>query len=275
MISRRRFLPREKVLGTLSFIVIAGVILTVQICLPEALLSSIFPTILLLGIYIDFENPAIQKLTIYNNEIVEGFATMVESRDNNTGGHIKRTKAYVDLILRKMRHDKRYTYILNRDYLTDVSNAAPLHDIGKISTPDSILQKPGKLTDQEYAIMKEHAAKGGEIIRTAFHNLEDPEFRQIAYEVARYHHEKYNGKGYPDGLSGEQIPLHARIMAIADVFDAVSQKRCYRDAIPLEESFAIIEKGSGTDFDPDLARLFLDAREDVTQIVQESFPPVS
>ena len=275
IITRRRFLPREKVLGTLSFIVIAGVILTVQICLPEALLSSIFPTILLLGIYIDFETPAIQKLTIYNNEIVEGFATMVESRDNNTGGHIKRTKAYVDLILRKMRHDKRYTYILNRDYLTDVSNAAPLHDIGKISTPDSILQKPGKLTDQEYAIMKEHAAKGGEIIRTAFHNLEDPEFRQIAYEVARYHHEKYNGKGYPDGLSGEQIPLHARIMAIADVFDAVSQKRCYRDAIPLEESFAIIEKGSGTDFDPALAGLFLDAREDVTQIVKEAFPPVS
>ena len=181
----------------------------------------------------------------------------------------------MDLILRKMRHDKRYTHILNKDYLTDVSNEAPLHDIGKISTPDSILQKPGKLTDQEYAIMKEHAAKGGEIIRTAFHNLKDPEFRRIAYEVARYHHEKYNCKGYPDGLSGEQIPLHARIMAIADVFDAVSQKRCYRDAIPLEESFAIIEKGSGTDFDPNLARLFLDAREDVTQIVQESFPPVS
>ena len=181
----------------------------------------------------------------------------------------------MDLILRKMRHDKRYTYILNRDYLTDVSNAAPLHDIGKISTPDSILQKPGKLTDQEYAIMKEHAAKGGEIIRTAFHNLEDPEFRRIAYEVARYHHEKYNGKGYPDGLSGEQIPLHARIMAIADVFDAVSQKRCYRDAMPLEECFAIIEKGSGTDFDPALAGLFLDAREDVTQIVKEAFPPVS
>ena len=275
MITRRRFLPKEKVLGTLSFIVIAGVILAVQVCFSEVLLSSIFPTTLLLGIYIDFENPAIQKLTIYNNEIVEGFATMVESRDNNTGGHIKRTKAYVDLILRKMRHDKRYTHILNRDYLTDVSNAAPLHDIGKISTPDSILQKPGKLTDQEYAIMKEHAAKGGEIIRTAFHNLEDPEFRRIAYEVARYHHEKYNCKGYPDGLSGEQIPLHARIMAIADVFDAVSQKRCYRDAMPLEESFAIIEKGSGTDFDPDLARLFLDAREDVTQIVQEAFPPVS
>ena len=122
----------------------------------------------------------------------------------------------MDLIQRKMRHDKRYTHILNKDYLTDVSNAAPLHDIGKISTPDSILQKPGKLTDQEYAIMKEHAAKGGEIIRTAFHNLEDPEFRRIAYEVARYHHEKYNCKGYPDGLSGEQIPLHARIMAIAD-----------------------------------------------------------
>lgn len=104
--------------------------------------------------------------------------------------------------------------------------------------------------------MKGHAAAGGEIILHTFYNLDDKEFRQIAYEIARYHHEKYNGKGYPDGLAGEQIPIHARIMAIADVFDAVSQKRCYRDAMSLEESFSIIEKGMKTDFDPYLARLF-------------------
>ena len=268
VITRYRFLPREKVLGTLSFILIAGVILAVQIRFPEVLLTAIFPTVLLLGIYIDFENPFIRKLTIQNEEMLDGFATMVESRDNNTGGHIKRTRAYVNLLLEKMRYDPYYQTILNKDYMLNVIHAAPLHDIGKIAAPDSILQKPGKLTPEEYEIMKEHAAIGGDIILQTFYNLDDANFRQIAYEVARFHHEKFNGNGYPDGLSGEQIPLHARIMAIADVFDAVSQKRCYRDAMTLKESFAIIQKGSGSDFDPRLVKIFLDAKEDVEKLMK-------
>lgn len=269
VITRHRFLPKDKVLGTLSFIVIAGVILVIQIRFPEVLLTSVFPTILLLGIYIGFENPFILKLTVHKDEMIDGFATMVESRDNNTGGHIKRTRAYVKLMLDKMKHDRHYYRILSKDYLTNVSNAAPLHDIGKIATPDSILQKPGKLTDEEYAVMKEHAAAGGDIILHTFRDLDNAEFRQIAYEVARFHHEKYNGKGYPDGLAGEQIPLHARIMAIADVFDAVSQKRCYRDAMPLEECFSIIEKGIGSDFDPRLAKIFLGAKAEVMQLIND------
>lgn len=269
VITRHRFLPKDKVLGTLSFIVIAGVILVIQIRFPEVLLTSVFPTIVLLGIYINFENPFILKLTIHKDEMIDGFATMVESRDNNTGGHIKRTKAYVKLMLDKMKYDRHYYRILSKDYLTNVSNAAPLHDIGKIATPDSILQKPGKLTDEEYAVMKEHAAAGGDIILHTFRDLDNAEFRQIAYEVARFHHEKYNGKGYPEGLAGEQIPLHARIMAIADVFDAVSQKRCYRDAMPLEECFAIIEKGIGSDFDPRLAKIFLGAKAEVIQLIND------
>ena len=267
VISRRRFLPKDKVLGTLSFIVIAGVILVTQTIFPEVLLTAIFPTILLLGIYIDFENPAIRKLTMYTDEMADGFATMVESRDNNTGGHIKRTKAYVTLMLNKMRGDSYYRRVLSRDYITHVINAAPLHDVGKIATPDSILQKPGKLTDEEYAIMKRHAAEGGKIIQQTFRDLDDADFRQIAYEVARFHHEKYNGKGYPDGLKSEEIPLHARIMAVADVFDAVSQKRCYRDAMPLEQCFDIIRRGRGTDFDPDLVDIFLDSKEEIIQLM--------
>ena len=138
-----------------------------------------------------------------------------------------------------------------------------------LSRPQWILQKPGKLTDEEYEIMKEHAARGGEIIQNTFQNLESPEFQKIAYEIARYHHEKYNGKGYPDGISGERIPLHARVMAIADVFDAVSQKRCYRDAMPIDACFAIIEKGAGTDFDPNLVSIFLEAREEVEKLMGE------
>ena len=265
---RHKFLPKDKLLGTLSFIGICGIILVVQIIFPEVLLTSIFPAILVLGIYVDFENPAIRKLTLHNERMIEGFATLVENRDNNTGGHIKRTRAYVNLMLHKMRRDKRYRDIVNRDYLINVSNAAPLHDIGKIATPDHILQKPGKLTDGEYTIMKEHAARGGEIIQNTFNNLDNPEFQQIAYEVARYHHEKYNGKGYPDGLAGEEIPLHARVMAIADVFDAISQKRCYRDAMPVEECFNIIAKGSGSDFDPELTEIFLNAREEVEKMLR-------
>lgn len=162
-----------------------------------------------------------------------------------------------------------YRRHLSKDYITNVKNAAPLHDIGKIATPDSILQKPGKLTDEEYAIMKKHAADGAEIIRHTFCDIDNDEFRRIAFEVARYHHEKYNGKGYPVGLSGENIPLHARIMAIADVFDAVSQKRCYRDAMPVEKCFDIIKNGSGTDFDPRLVEIFLDSRDEVEQLMSE------
>ena len=268
VITRHRFLPKENVMGTLSFILIAELILAVQIRFPEVLLTSIFPTVLLLGIYIDFENPFIRKQTVHNEEMLDGFATMVENRDYNTGGHIKRTRAYVNLLLEKMRDDRYYRNILNKDYMLNVIHAAPLHDIGKIATPDSILQKPGKLTAAEYEIMKQHAATGGDIILQTFYNLDDADFRQIAYEVARFHHEKFNGKGYPDGLAGEQIPLHARIMAIADVFDAVSQKRCYRDAMPLEERFSIIEKGSGSDFDPRLVKIFLDAKEEVKELME-------
>lgn len=268
-VSRRRFLSKDKVIGTLSFIFIAGIILVVQIVIPEILITSVFPMILMLGIYIDFENPFIQKVTALNNEMTDGFATMVESRDNNTGGHIKRTKAYVKLMLDKMRDDKLYHRIMSKDYIANVSNAAPLHDIGKIGTPDSILQKPGKLTDEEYEIMKKHAAEGGDLILHTFRDIDNVEFRHIAYEVARFHHEKYNGKGYPEGLKGEQIPLHARIMAIADVFDAVSQKRCYRDAMPIDECFAIIANGSGSDFDPQLTKIFLDSRDEVVRLMEE------
>ncbi|MDD6492238.1 MAG: HD domain-containing protein, partial [Firmicutes bacterium] len=270
LVVRHRYLPREKKVGIFSFIGITGVCLVLQLLSPEILITSLLATILLLGIYMYFENPVIRKMTTYNSKMVEGFASLIESRDNNTGGHVKRTQAYVNLMLHRMRHDSRYSSVINKDYLVDVRNAAPLHDIGKIATPDEILQKPGKLTDEEYAVMKQHAACGGDLIQNTFKDLDDPEFMQIAYEVVRHHHEKYNGKGYPDGLAGEDIPLHARVMAIADVFDAVSQKRCYRDAMPVDECFEIIEKGAGEDFDPALVQIFMDAREEVETLMAKN-----
>ena len=150
--------------------------MAIQICFPEVLLTAIFPTILLLGIYIGSENPSIRQLEMRSDEMLDGFATLVENKDSNTGGHIKRTRAYVNLILGEMKDDRHYRDMMCKDYMENVSNAAPLRDIGKIATPDSILQKPGKLTDDEYKIMKEHAAEGGKIILQIFYNMDDAKF---------------------------------------------------------------------------------------------------
>lgn len=260
---KRRFLERHKINSLIVSMVIILCLLAIQVIFPEMLISSILPTIALLSFYITFENPALRRLQRYHEDMVTGFATLVENRDDSTGGHIRRTKEYVHIILNAAKENPKYNKLYTRDYFSHIINAAPMHDIGKIATPDQILQKPGKLTDEEYDIMKEHAATGGDIIKETFSSLNDPEYQQVAYEVARFHHEKWNGRGYPDGLSGEDIPFHARVMAIADVFDAVSAKRCYRDAMPIDKCFKIIEEGIGKDFDPELATIFLESKDKV------------
>ncbi len=261
---------KEKIFDVSAFVVICIAVLWIQIVFPEMLVSSLLPTISLIVLYMAFENPSLNRLKEFNSEMVMGFATLVENRDDNTGGHIKRTQGYVKIILSELRKNPKYKPILKRDYVENVISAAPMHDIGKIATPDHILQKPGKLTDEEYEIMKEHSATGGRIIKETFANLEHPEYQKIAYEVARFHHEKWNGRGYPDGLSGEAIPLHARVMAVADVFDAISAKRCYRDALPLETCFKIISEGVGTDFDPDIANAFLGVKDKVIEYYENN-----
>ena len=138
-----------------------------------------------------------------------------------------------------------------------------------MAVQDVVLQKPGRLTPEEFEIIKKHTVDGGKIIGETFGNLGNEEYTEMAYQVARYHHEKWNGKGYPEGLKGEEIPLCARIMAIADVFDAISEKRCYRDALPLDECFKIIEEGSGTSFDPILVDVFLELRPQVEEIYKD------
>ena len=142
---------------------------------------------------------------------------------------------------------------------------ASLHDIGKIFIPDSILTKPDKLTEEEFEIMKRHTQLGGEIVLSLIGKRQ----REMAYNIVVYHHEKWNGKGYPMGLSGEETPLCARIVAIADVFDAISADRCYRKAMPLEECFDIVERGIGSDFDPIAAEAFLEAREEAERVHTE------
>jgi len=204
-----------------------------------------------------------EELTHYHREMVMGFATLVENKDGSTGGHIKRTSLYVKLLAEELMNRGCYKEELSREYIENLCKAAPMHDIGKISVPDTVLQKPGKLTSEEFDIMKQHAVRGGEIIHETFGHLEDERYTKMAYEVARFHHEKWNGTGYPEGLKGKEIPLCARIMAVADVFDAVSEKRCYREAMPIDKCFEIIREGSGQSFDPLLAEVFLDIRENV------------
>ncbi|MBQ8841225.1 MAG: HD domain-containing protein [Ruminiclostridium sp.] len=241
----------------------------VQFFFNDLLVTSIGVTVFVLGIYMNSEDPALQELSKFHNETVISFAGLVESRDNSTGGHIKRTSRYVKLLAEELRKRGYYRDILTKDYIDNLIKAAPMHDIGKIAVSDAILQKPGKLTDEEYAEMKQHASKGGDIIREVFRNLGDEDYRKMAFDVARYHHEKWNGKGYPEGLQRKDIPLCARIMAVADVFDAISEKRCYRDAMPMDKCFEIIGQGSGQDFDPIVAETFIDIREKVEEVHSE------
>ena len=212
-----------------------------------------------------------EKLSAYHKEMIMGFATLVENKDGSTGGHIRRTSMYVRLLAIELRKRGFYKDILTDEYVENLCNAAPMHDIGKIAVPDVILQKPGKLTEEEFEAIKKHAPRGSEIIMETFGHLEDKEYTKMAYEVARYHHEKWNGRGYPEGLSRKEIPMCARIMAIADVFDAISMKRCYRDAMPLDKCFDIIREGSGQDFDPIMVEVFLDIRDKVEEIHKEIY----
>ncbi|MBE5853638.1 MAG: HD domain-containing protein [Lachnospiraceae bacterium] len=251
-----------------SIVVYLGVMIVItiyQAFVPEALLTSFAVAIIIIGIYLNLENPDIKESALYEHEMIMGFATLVEKRDNSTGGHIRRTRQYVELIAKELRRQGHYKKILTKDYIDNLRLAAPMHDIGKIAVPDAILQKPGRLTDEEFEIMKLHAQEGGRIIQETLEEVDDEDYKVMAYNVARYHHEKWNGRGYPDGLKEYEIPLEARIMAIADVFDAVSEKRCYRDALPLDECFAIIEEGRGRDFEPLLVDIFLGIREKVEE----------
>lgn len=264
-INRNR-IPKRKMGGLVTTLVFIVIILTIQIVFPESLVSCMAITLIMISVYLNMENPAIHGLEYYHNEMVMGFATLIENKDDSTGGHIRRTSAYALLIADAMSKNRKYRNIINQDYLNSLSKAAPMHDIGKIGVPDAVLQKPGKLSEEEFEIIKQHPVMGGRIVKKTFGHLFDEGYETMAYDVAMYHHEKWNGKGYPMGLKGTEIPLSARIVAVADVFDAVSAKRCYRDALPLDECFRIIQNGRGTDFDPEVVDAFMTDQDKVKEI---------
>ncbi|MCR5107393.1 MAG: HD domain-containing protein [Lachnospiraceae bacterium] len=211
-----------------------------------------------------------EALTKLQNGLLVVLADIVENRDESTGNHIKKTAAYAEIILRALRAKGYYADQITDEYISDVVNSAPLHDIGKISIPDAILNKPGKLTDDEFEIMKTHTTAGEEIIEKAMATLNNADYLGEARNLAGYHHEKWNGKGYPRGLSGEDIPLSARVMAVADVFDALVSKRIYKPAFTFEKAMDIIKEDAGTHFDPRVAEVFMESVDEVKR-VQEKF----
>lgn len=211
-----------------------------------------------------------EKIMKLQDGIIIGMANLIENRDGDTGEHVKRTSAYVSMLAKKARENNIYKEILTDAFIERLVKAAPLHDVGKIAIPDSILMKPGKLTEEEFEIMKTHAPEGGRVIKEIFENLEDREFVDMAVDIATYHHEKWDGKGYMKHLQGEEIPLSARIMALADVFDALISKRCYKDEYSLDEAFKIIKESTGTHFDPKLGEIFVEMRPEIETYLNEN-----
>ncbi len=210
----------------------------------------------------DTEQKHQQEVMMMQQHVIAGLANLIESRDGETGLHVKRTSDYVAMITHRLREKSTYSEITD-EFEELIFKAAPLHDIGKIKVPDTILKKPGKLTAEEFEIIKTHASEGGNIVYGILKGIEKKEYLDMAHDVATYHHEKWDGSGYPEGLAGTKIPLCARIMAVADVFDALISKRCYKEAFPLDEAYQIIASSSGSHFDPEIVNVFMEMRTEM------------
>jgi HD-GYP domain-containing protein (c-di-GMP phosphodiesterase class II) len=209
-----------------------------------------------------------EKVSDMQFHIITMMADIVESRDENTGGHIKRTAIYVEMIARELLARGLFPEVLDKQYIEDMVVAAPPHDIGKIHIPDTILNKPGKLTAEEFEIMKTHTTAGRDLLRRAKDELGEMEYLNLALDMAAYHHEWWDGSGYPEGRSGEDIPVCARIMAVADVFDALTSKRCYKSAMPLEKAYSIIREESGTHFDERVVDAFFAVTDKIETVLE-------
>ncbi|WP_448247130.1 response regulator [Thalassotalea agariperforans] len=211
------------------------------------------------------EVSAIQDVTI------RAMASLAETRDNETGNHIRRTQHYVKALAEALRFNPRFAHYLNDDDTIELLyKSAPLHDIGKVGIPDRILLKPGRFEPHEFEIMKTHTTLGRDAIEHAEKSLgiEMP-FLKIAKEIAYGHQEKWDGSGYPEGLAGDDIPISARLMAVADVYDALISRRVYKDPMPHEKAVSIIIEGKGSHFDPDMVDAFITLADDFREIAKK------
>lgn len=210
----------------------------------------------------------LQRITQLQRDIIITMANLIESRDGTTGEHVKRTSQYVDFFVNKLIEKNVYREELSNELINYIKRATPMHDIGKITVSDIILQKPGKFTDEEYSIMKNHAQAGRQLIQDNISKMIDSKFVEVASDIAAYHHEKWNGKGYPEGLKGEEIPLSARIVAIADVFDALVAKRQYKEGMSPEAALEIMQKDRGESFEPVLFDVFSEALPELKEMIK-------
>lgn len=210
-----------------------------------------------------------KELIITQEATIEAMATLAEWRDPETGGHIKRTQKYVRILAEYLKKDPKYIDFLDSNTLEWLTLSAPLHDVGKVSIPDSILLKPGRLTEEEFEHMKRHTIHGFSALEATEKKLGTNSFLAIAKDIALCHHERWDGKGYPNGLEGEEIPLSARLMSVADVYDALMSKRVYKAALPHEEVVKIISENSGTQFAPEVVDAFLAMEKEFEDISSE------
>jgi putative two-component system response regulator len=207
------------------------------------------------------------EVQVVQDVTIMAMGSLAETRDNETGNHIRRTQHYVRALAKKLQTNGKFARYLDDATVEMLFKSAPLHDIGKVGIPDRILLKPGKLDHDEFEIMKTHTTLGRDAILAAEKTLDTPSsFLRHAREIAYYHQEKWDGSGYPEGLKGEQIPLSARLMAIADVYDALISRRVYKPAFPHEKAVEIIREGRDKHFDPDMTDAFLEVADEFKEI---------
>ena len=211
-----------------------------------------------------------KELVLTQDVTIFSMAVVAEFRDPETGGHIKRTQNYIRALAKEMQRDKKFSSELSDENIELIYKSAPLHDIGKVGVPDSILMKPGKLTNEEFEEMKKHTIYGRDAIIAAEKMLGgESTFLRYAREIAHTHQEKWDGSGYPDGIKGEEIPLTGRLMAVADVYDALISKRVYKPPIPHKKAIGIISHGRGTHFDPDMVDALMNIEDEYRNIALE------
>jgi len=211
-----------------------------------------------------------QDTLLVQDLTINALAELAETRDNETGNHIRRTQEYVNILAQRLQLHPSFAGFLTNKTVDLMTKSAPLHDIGKVGIPDNILLKPGKLTDEEWGIMKTHSMLGATSIERALRNADRRlDFLDMAMQIAHYHHEKWDGSGYPDGLKEEAIPIPARLMALADVFDALISRRVYKPPISYEQAKNIIVAERGNHFDPDVVDAFLRSFDEFVTVAEK------
>ncbi|ACR78826.1 HD domain-containing phosphohydrolase [Kosmotoga olearia] len=238
-----------------------------NLTLISMLIFILFLVLMFAGVYLDFSKS--RDLLGAQKAIMSSLATLAERRDTETGRHLKRTREYAVILTKQLRKNKKYRKIITNEFIENLYDTAPLHDMGKVGIRDSILLKEGKLTKEEYEEIKKHTIIGKQIIQDVIGRYRlKGSYIIMARNICAYHHEKHNGEGYPEGLKGEKIPLEARIFALCDAYDAIRSKRPYKDELPHEEAIRRIKADRGKHFDPDIVDAFLECEKEFERVYE-------